>query len=336
LLNIEILKKYDKMHMYKIYDKWPEIAEDAYNLKSVQVHFDDISHIVFAGMGGSGTIGDVFYSILSKTKIHVCLVKGYTLPKTVNSETLVVTTSISGNTEETLNVLNSAKEIGAKIIAFASGGKMQKFCKKNSIEFRVVPEYHSPRVSFPSFLYSMLKVLEPILPINNENIFESINQMKKLQNEISSSNLTSSNQSLSLAKWLNNIPLIYYPWGLQAAAIRFKNSLQENAKSHAMVEDAIEASHNGIVSWEESSIIKPILLQGKDDHIKTKERWKILKEFFSSKNIDYYEVFSPRGHILTKLINLIYLLDYATIFRAILSNIDPSPIDSINFIKKRL
>ena len=336
MLENTTLEKYDAQGIHKVYDRWPEIAEDSYRSKFEQIHFDDVSHIVFAGMGGSGALGDIFSAILTKTKTHVCLVKGYLLPKTVDSETLVVTTSISGNTKETLSVLNSAKEIGAKTIAFASGGKMQELCKKNSIEFRLIPEYHSPSASFPSFLYSMLKVLEPILPINNENICESINQSKKLRNEISSSNLTFTNPSLNLAMWIDNIPLIYYPWGLQAAAIRFKNSLQENAKSHAITEDVIEACHNGIVSWEKPSVVKPILLQGKDDYFKTKERWHILKEYLQTKNIDYREVISIEGGILSKLINLIYLLDYTTIFRAVLSKIDPTPIDSINFIKKRL
>ena len=130
--------------------------------------------------------------------------------------------------------------------------------------------------------------------------------------------------------------MIYYPLGLQAAAIRFKNSLQENAKLHAITENVIEACHNGIVAWERPSNIKPILIEGYDDYVKTKERWTILKEYFDSKNIDYKEVTSIRGSILSKLINLIYLLDFSSIYYAILLKIDPTPIDSINFVKSRL
>ena len=137
-----------------------------------QIDFGDITHIVFAGMGGSGAIGDIFYSILSKAKIHVTLVKGYHLPSTVNSETLIVATSISGNTEETLSVLELATNTKAKIVAFSSGGKMKDFCLKNSLEFRQIQMEHSPRVSFPIFLYSMLKILESVLPIKKEDILE--------------------------------------------------------------------------------------------------------------------------------------------------------------------
>ena len=322
--------------MYAVYDKWPEIAENAFQSELEEISFSDINHIVFAGMGGSGTIGSIFSSILSKSNIHVSVVKGYSLPKTVDKETLVITTSISGNTTETLTVLDSAKKIDCKIIAFSSGGKMEKYSYKNKIPYRKIPLIHSPRASFTSFLYSMLKVLNEIIPVSKEQVNESIKEMYKLKNEISSENLSEDNPALSLAKWINGIPLIYYPVGLQSAAIRFKNSLQENAKSHAMTEDIIEACHNGIVSWEQSSNVVPILIRGEEDYIKTKERWEIIKEFFQSKNIKYEEIFSGDGNILTKLIRLIFLLDYSTIYHAVLLEIDPTPIDSINFIKKRL
>jgi len=105
---------------------------------------------------------------------------------------------------------------------------------------------------------------------------------------------------------------------------------------HAMAEDVIEACHNGIVSWEKSSNIKPILIQGKDDYIKTKGRWKILKEYFDINGVDYLEINSVSSNILSKIINLIYLLDYTSIFKAVLDGIDPSPIKSIDFIKNRL
>ncbi len=322
--------------MHKTYDKWPVIAKESYESKIDSVDFKNIDHIIFAGMGGSGAIGDIFSSILSKTATHVCVIKGYTLPKTVDSNTLVVTTSISGNTPETLTILNSAKKLNAKIIAFSSGDKMQEYCTKNKIEHRTIPLQHSPRSSFTAFLYSMLHVLSSVIPVKKEDINDSIVQLQNLQKQISSSNLSKTNPSLSLAEWITNIPLIYYPWGLQAAATRFKSSLQENAKLHAMAEDVIEACHNGIVAWEKKTSVKPILLEGQDDYVKTKERWKILKEYFEENNIDYKEISSVKGSILSKLIHLIYLLDYCTIYLAVLSKTDPSPTKSIGFVKKRL
>ena len=330
------LEKFDSQGMYKVYDKWPEIARQYYETDFTEINFDEITHIVFAGMGGSGTIGDIFASILSKTNIHVEVVKGYLLPKTVDSKSLVVTTSVSGNTEETLHVLDSASKIKCKIIAFSDGGKMQEYCNIKKLNHRKIKMIHSPRASFPAFLFSILRTLESFLPIEKIDIINSLNELEKQRDNISSNNLSEDNPAINLAESISKIPLIYYPWGLQASAIRFKNSLQENTKIHAISEDVIEACHNGIVSWSKFSDIKPIFIRGKDDYIKTDERWEILKDYFEKEGIDYREVFSLSGNILTKLINLIYLFDYASIYKAISMKVDPTPVKAIDFVKERL
>ena len=115
------LDKVDSLGMCKVYDKWPEIAESSFNMDYEPIEYDKIDHIVFAGMGGSGTIGDVMSSLLSKADIHTSVVKGYLLPKTVDSNTLVVLTSISGNTDETLTILSNNLKSNAKFVAISSG-----------------------------------------------------------------------------------------------------------------------------------------------------------------------------------------------------------------------
>lgn len=336
MLTITDLEKYDSSGMYKIYDKWPQIAKDAYDSVSEHVSFKEINHIVFAGMGGSGAIGDLFSSILSKSTIHVSLVKGYLLPETVDKNTLVVITSVSGNSQETLTVLESAAKLDCSLIAFSSGGKMEEICSTNNLNYKKIEMIHSPRASFLKYVYSMLKILGPIIPISKDHITESFIQLCNIQKKISSHVLTEENPSLGLAEWISSVPLIYYPHGLQSAAIRFKSSLQENAKTHAMIEDVIEACHNGIVAWERKSIVQPILLQGKDDYIKTKERWSIVKKYWDETKIDFREIQSVDGNILTKIVCLIYLLDYATIYNASINQIDPSPVKSIDYIKRNL
>ena len=336
MLTKDDLEKNDYDGMHNVYDKWSRIARDAYDSDLQSVDFKDIDNVVFSGMGGSGAIGDLFSSILSKTNIHTTVVKGYELPKTVDENTLVVITSISGNTIETLTTLESATKKDCSVIAFSSGGSMESFCTKNNVEFRKIPQIHSPRASFPSYVYSILKTLNSIIPIKKQEIINSLEQLELLSKEISSENLSDKNLSLNLANWITGTPVIYYPWGLNTAAIRFKNSLQENAKTHAIIEDIIESGHNGIVSWERSSDMVPIMIEGKDDHIKTKERWTILRQYFEENNIRYKEISSLDGGILSKIMSLIYLLDYATIYYAARLGIDPSPIKSIDFIKERL
>ena len=336
MLSLDDIKKIDSKSMYSVYDKWPKIAEDCFNREIPKVDIKNINHVVFAGMGGSGAIGDIFSSILSKSQIHATVVKGYHLPKTVNERTLVVCTSISGNTNETLSILENSKKSPGKFIGFSSGGKMENFCENNQIEFYKIEKQHSPRASYLEFLYSTLNALQQIIPISGTEIKESIRFLYKINENISSENLNEENESLKLAYWIKNVPMVYYPWGLHSAAIRFKNSMQENAKKHVLFEDVIEASHNGIVSWEKVTDVQPILMQGKDDHFKTRERWKIFKEFFEKKNINYQEIFSVDGNILSKLVCLVYTLDMTSIYNAVIGNIDPTPVSSIDFIKDRL
>ena len=335
-MNLEELEKIDSKKIYKVYDRWPDIAKESYEQQFSKPEFDDIDHIVFAGMGGSGTIGDTFSSILSKNDIHTSVVKGYLLPKTVDENTLVVVTSVSGNTQEPLLILKNSKNSKAKFIVFSSGGMIKEYALKNKINYQEIKMEHSPRASFPKYVFSILKTLESVISVKKSDVFDAISKMEIMRKNIFSNNLNENNAALNLAKWITGTPVLYYPWGLQSAAIRFKNSLQENSKLHAITEDVIEACHNGIVSWERNSNMQPVLIQGHDDYFKTIERWRILKEFFNSKQIEYKEISSVEGNIISKIINLIYLLDYASIYHSVISGIDPSPVSAIDFIKERL
>ena len=335
-MNIENLTKVDKERMFETYDLWSEIARDAHEKDFEKIDAKDIDHIVFAGMGGSGSIGDTISAILSKKDIHVSIVKGYTLPKTVDSKSIVIATSVSGMTDETIEILRNAKKTDAKIVGFSSGGAMERYCKDNKIFFHKIPMVHSPRASFTRFLYSILNVLGPILPIEENEIIESISTLENTKKEIFSGNLTNNNRSLNLAEFTKDVVAIYYPAGFQSVAIRYKNSLQENTKIHAMTENVIETCHNGVVSWEKNSVVNPVLIQGKDDHEKTIERWKILEDFFKLKKINYMKINSIDGNILSKVVNLIYFLDYSTIYSAILNNTDPTLVNSIDYIKSKL
>ena len=329
------LTKIDFSDMHSIYDNWPSIARNSYKKDWQKIKFEEYDHIIFAGMGGSGTVCDVFSAIFSKTRKQISVVKGYNLPQTINKKSLVIIISVSGNTSESISILKKAFKMKTGLMVFSSGGKLEEYCLRKKIEYRKIEELNSPRASLVNYIFALLNILEPILRYSNNQINNSIKKMFELSENISSKNLTNSNQALKLAKKINGIPLMYYPWGLQSVAIRFKNTLQENSKSHIMIEDIVEASHNGIVAWEKKSNVFPILLQGQKDNIKTKERWKAVKEFFEEKKIKYLEIYSIEGDIFTKIINLIYLLDYVTIYKAVLDKIDPTPVKPIKFIKSR-
>lgn len=332
---LNMLDTYDTSGMRHIYDRWPEIAHESYRCSINTLDLKNIDHVVFAGMGGSGTLGDFFGALLSRTSMHVDIIKGYNLPRTVTPNTLVVCSSISGNTHETLTVMEKAHRADCQVISLSAGGIMQRRSHTLGIPHYVIDRYHSSRASFVSLLYTSLRLLGDISGVSDTHIRESIDELRRVQSRVRSTVISDSNEALSLARWIRQIPLIYYPWGLQAAAIRFKNSIQENTKSHAIIEDVLEASHNSIVAWERDSPVQPILLQGPDDNPLTKARWRIFESYFDARDIPYRTVMAPTGHIITKMIGMIYTLDCTSMYAAILQETDPTPVTSIDFVKER-
>ena len=334
----------DASRMHEVYDAWPRIAAEEYEKgreggESAGGAADGARHVVFAGMGGSGAVGDTLAAVMSRTGVHVDVVKGYLLPRTAGPGSLVVATSVSGNTEETLSVLAAARGAGCRTVSFSDGGRMEEYCRGNGMPHVAVAGRHSPRASYAAFLYGMLGALGPSLPVREGDVRESISEMGRLAARIASrAPGGGANPAVELARWIAGPAVVYYPWGLRAAAVRLKNSLQENAKIHAMVEDVIEACHNGIVAWGAGAggTHRPVMVRGADDHPKTKERWEILREFFGEEGIGYHTVYSPGGGILTKVAGLVYLFDYASMYRAALSGIDPTPVRAIDFVKERL
>lgn len=318
------------------YDRWPQLAREAYERHADPAMDYRFDHVVFAGMGGSGALGDLFYSLLSRSPVHVDIVRGYRLPYTTGPGSLVVATSVSGLTAETLSVLRSAKKTGCRAVGFSSGGKLEAACRADGVPHYRIAAAHSPRASFVSYLYSMLGVLGPVLQAGDADARESLAHLESLSGSISSSSPPEGNAALDLASWLSGTPVILYPWGLRSAAVRFKNSLQENAKMHAMTEDVIEHCHNGIVAWESPSGAQPVMVRGADDGPTTRERWQILAEYFDQRSVQYREIFSAEGSLLTKLVGLVYLLDYASVYLALLKGTDPAPVSSIDYLKSRL
>ena len=178
-MQIKDLDNIDSQKMYKTYDNWPEIARESFETKFEKLDVGEIDHVIFAGMGGSGTIGDVLSSILSKKNIHVKSVKGYNLPNTADSNSLIITTSVSGETQETLEILKKAVKTNSKVIAFSSGGSMKEFCDNNKIFFQKIPMTHSQRGSFVKLLFSILNILKVVLSIEENDIEEAILDLEK-------------------------------------------------------------------------------------------------------------------------------------------------------------
>lgn len=316
--------------MIEVYRSWPEYAEESYtSSEKIDVKFDNI---VFSGMGGSGIIGDILSHITKSGNVSVS--KGYFLPKNMTRNTLVICNSASGNTIETLSLLKEAHKNKCKIVGFASGGKIEAYCKKNNIEFKKYKVVSSPRSSLVLSLYTILGALSESLGIHRNDINESMKNLKQTKREIFSN--SKDNPSSTLSKFISGIPICYYSPVLLPAALRFKNDFQENCKKHAMIEEIAESCHNSINAWERSSIVRPILLRKADEPNSIKKQFEVVKEYYKSKKLVYEEIFTPKGNLLNSLINPIYYMGYATILRSISEGIDPTDIPAIRFIKARL
>ena len=124
-MELKDLQEFDVKKMYETYDKWPEIARESYKKTQVNSSYNEVNRIAVCGMGGSGALGDFIASILSKEKIHVSVIKGYTLPANVDKDTLLIAISISGDTEETLSALKQGYETGQLL-----GNKLKKLEQK--------------------------------------------------------------------------------------------------------------------------------------------------------------------------------------------------------------
>ena len=105
-------------------------------------------------------------------------------------------------------------------------------------------------------------------------------------------------------------------------------------KKHALIENIIESCHNQIMAWDDNTDVLPILLHGSDDHAKTIDRWNVIKKFFETRKIEYIEFVVSGNNILTKNMNSIYELDYATLYGAVIKKTDPYTVDSIEYIKE--
>ena len=194
------------------------------------------------------------YFFVDHASIRVTVIKGYVLPKNIDKNTLVVITSMSGDTEEALTALQSSLQYNCMKIAFSAGGLIEKFANNNKIEHRSLIMYLNPRSSLPSAVYTILNVLGDTLSIDKNDVYDSIRALEDYSKKICSDNLTDTNPSLKLAMHLSEICLIYYPHGLQTVATRFKNSIHENMKKHASIENIIDLScHNQIMAWDDDT-----------------------------------------------------------------------------------
>lgn len=342
MLSPSEVKKVDKSGLYKIYESWPELCKKAYETEVNVPDASNIEKIIYAGMGGSATPGDIFQDWLKDNiDIPFYVVKDYHLPKFAGNDTLVIAVSCSGNTEEILSVVRESLKARCKIATISSGGLLEKISLKYNIPYNKIVLTLLSRASFPQIFYVAIKIIASFGFIKGleDQIPKSIMVVKDISKHISIEEPIGKNLSKKIAtQFYDSLPLIYGSNLNRAVAIRFKNVLNENAKMHAIVDVMPELCHNEIVAWEgiKNKPLKPIFLRYKGEPPEVKARFEIFKELIEDTGFNVFEVWSKGNGCLSKIISLLYMLDFSSLYMAVLRGFDPSPTVNIEKMKNRL
>jgi glucose/mannose-6-phosphate isomerase len=326
--------------LYKIYQNWPRHFISAQSFTS-KLDRDPSYYdmVVFSGMGGSGTVCDILNDLLERFgTIPSISLKGKIVPSFIGKRTLVIISSISGNTMECILSLNQAIKKNAEVICISSGGELKEISIKYGLRHIKIPEASHSRASFPYLLLPGLGLINEFLtrPMLDNIKFLS-DELEGIYKKVSLDVPFESNIAMQMANFLNNsLVFCLTSPSLISVGTRFKNSLNENSKVHCISESILEASHNEIVpfTYESRKIYrKVLLLSWKHEIDAVNERFNKIRSLLKDLNHPIFEVNSPQQNILHSLVCSVYLLDITTIYLAALRKIDPSPTPAIDILK---
>ncbi len=308
-----------------------KIAAGATFVKPTQ----DIRNIVICGMGGSGIGGRIVAQWVEKTcSVPVLSVQDYTLPAFVNRHSLVIGSSYSGNTEETLFALEDAKLKGAAIIGICSGGALAEFCKSNSYQYVIVPGGNPPRTALA---FSLVQLSNIFLQLGyaHSTILDEISNGKDLID----SNLDQiKSEAMRVARELQKRTIaVYAGASYEGITIRAKQQFNENSKELCWQHVIPEMNHNELVGWGGGdNRYACLFIQTNDLSMRNQKRFDISIERTKSKT-DKVEVVTAKGSTpVEKSIYLIHLIDWTSLYLSDLKHGDPIEIEIIDYLKAEL
>ena len=299
--------------------------------------------IVLAGMGGSAISGDLLKSLtVSDVQIPFIVQRNYSLPRFVNRKSLVICSSYSGNTEETLSAFDFAMEAGSHVISITTGGQLASISAANKIPVIKLPEGLPPRAAL-GYSFSVLASVFTRLGIgedSDDEIMEAAGYLKDRNDLYDIGN--ADNPAIALAqKLMNRIPLIYAGTdSLDAVGARFKGQLCENSKALAFFNQIPEFNHNEIVGLSElgdaGKGFVAIFLRDIEDNKRVLLRFDILKEYLENKGIEVIELKTEQAPAFSRVFLLIQLIDFCSYYLALMRGFDPYAIEAINYLKGKL
>jgi glucose/mannose-6-phosphate isomerase len=331
-------------HILRFPDQVAEAIEigSSANLGSLQGPFD---HIVVAGLGGSAIGGDLVRSYCAEwLKIPMVVVRDYVLPNYVGKGSLVLVSSYSGNTEETLSAYSQAHTQGARILAFTTGGQLAQRARADGHAVVILPGGLMPRAALGYSFFPMLSALGKLELIPDPAAAMSESQ-KVLAERVAlyakTRNQKENPAKLAATAWQKRIPVIYGGTvRFDAVALRIKCQITENAKQLAFSNVFPEFNHNELVGYGKiETLAKKLavcILRDSGDHRRTGFRMAIVAKMIGDLDIDVLEMESVGTDPLARMFSIIQWGDFASFYLAMLNGVDPTPISAIEHLKHEL
>jgi glucose/mannose-6-phosphate isomerase len=305
----------------------------------------EIRVVVVTGLGGSAISGDLARSVAGpQLRVPFIVNRDYSLPGFVDSATLVFACSYSGNTEETLSAYRQACDAGAPIVCVTSGGRLRAMAESNGHPVMELPAGLPPRAALGHSFIALLSAMRALqfIPDSAGPFAEATELMEKLRDRYGTANPESSNPAKKLAGSLHGKIVAVYASSaiMDAAAFRWRSQIEENSKNLAFHHLLPEMNHNELVGWmnpeELLRRVGVVLLRDKGDHPQVQRRFDLTQQLIAPKAGFLQEVWSEGESLLARILSIVYLGDFVSLYLAYLNNVDPTPVKVIDYLKGKL
>lgn len=293
------------------------------------------SNVILTGLGGSGIGGSIVQNyVFDKIKVPFVVNKDYFLPAFVGKDSLVIVSSYSGNTEETVSAMETAIKAKATIVCITSGGKVAEIAKKKKIDCILVPSGMPPRSCIGYSMLQSIRTFEHFGLIKNvllKDIPAAIELLDKDEKDIRKK------AKAIASKLIGKLPVIYSAADFEGMAIRFRQQLNENSKILTWHHAIPEMNHNELVGWKDKDPNKVVvILRNENDYERVQMRMEINKKVFKEYTPNIIEIYSKGSSYFERIFYFIHLTDYISIELAKLRNVDASEVKVIDYLKGSL
>jgi glucose/mannose-6-phosphate isomerase len=300
--------------------------------------------VIVLGMGGSAIGGDLVRSyLLSSLNVPFLVNRSYTLPSWANDKTLIIVSSYSGNTEETLSAFEQAVQKKLSILCVTTGGTLAKRAKELNLPVIIIPVGMQPRAALAYSFVPILLTLDQLGITSGEtqNLERAATLLDTLSERYGTTHLDENNHAFKLAgNILHRVPVIYAASDYDTVALRWRGQIQENGKHLALCNVLPEMNHNELEGWtnpvdlvERFSIL---LLRSSGEHPRIAKRFEVMKDIFRSKQVDVFELGSEGETRIEQMFSLIALADWTSYYMALFAGTDPTAIEVIEQFKQKM